>query len=322
MSRECKICKETLTLDKFRNNLKACKKCNYNKSKCEHGKEKKKCRPCGGSGLCEHDKQKYNCTECNSKLLCGICRNSNITKNSKFFPLCEACYCSEYPDSPLSINYKTKEKYLFDELKLKFNNISMRINKTIDNGCSNRRPDILIDKLIFSIVIECDEKQHQGYDCEDKRTMEIFQDLGNRPLVLIRFNPDSYTTNGIKIEGCFENTKIHQKKFYNLIEYEWLKRLTVLEDTIKKYLNMEEIPSKEVTIEKLFYDGFVSYSNKNILGTIKAKNNLNNSYIINSYIDSDLNINLYIIKDGTYSYIKVKNGEVISITKEEFELLK
>jgi len=85
---------------------------------------------------------------------------------------------------------------------------------------------------------------------------------------------------------------------------------------------MEEIPSKEVTIEKLFYDGFVSYSNKNILGTIKAKNNLNNSYIINSYIDSDLNINLYIIKDGTYSYIKVKNGEVISITKEEFELLK
>lgn len=33
--------------------------------------------------------------------------------------------------------------------------------------------------------------------------MEIFQDLGNRPLVVIRFNPDKYD----KINSCFKLTK-------------------------------------------------------------------------------------------------------------------
>jgi hypothetical protein len=337
MSKECKTCKETLSLDKFRNNLTSCKKCHYNKSKCEHGTVKKYCKECGGSGicehgkqkqsckdcrtsgLCEHDKQKQSCIICNKNLACGICKAVQISKSTKFYPLCEACYCNEYPDSPLSINYKIKERHLLDELKKRFSGVVMRINRKVDNGCSRRKPDIFIDKLIFSIIIECDENQHVNYDCENKRIMELFQDLGNRPLVVIRFNPDAFITNGVKTEGCFQDVKeMYQKKFYNIMEYEWIKRLDVLEDTIKKYLSMADIPNKEITIEKLFYDGYI-YTDRNILGTNKVKNFLNNSYIVNSYIDNEFNLFLYLIKDGSPSYIKIVKGETLHITKTEFD---
>lgn len=60
----------------------------------------------------------------------------------------------------------------------------------VQGGCSRRRPDALIDLLSHSIVLECDEFGHTGYSCENKRTMEIFEDLGSRPLVVLRFNPD------------------------------------------------------------------------------------------------------------------------------------
>ena len=320
MSQECKTCKEILSVDKFRKGLKSCKKCNYNKGKCEHGTYKSKCKQCGGSGICEHGKQKQNCSQCNINICCNICKSIQISKSTKFYPLCEACYCNEYPDSPLSVNYKIKERHLLDELKKRFSEVVMRVNRKVEGGCSRRKPDILIDKIIFSIIIECDEKQHESYDCENKRTMELFQDLGNRPLVVIRFNPDSFITGGIKYEGCFQDVKgVYQKKFYNINEYEWIKRLDALEDTIKKYLSMTDIPTKEITIEKLFYDGYIN-TDRNAIGTNKVKKYLNNSYIVNSYIDEELNLNLSLIKDGAPSYIKIVKGETLHITKTDFEI--
>jgi hypothetical protein len=338
MSQECKTCKEVLSIDKFRKGLKSCKKCNYNKTKCSHGTEKKKCKECKGSGICEHNKQKQSCNqcrspsslcehnkqkqscgECNLTLNCGICRSVQISKSTNFYPLCEACYCNEYPDSPLSVNYKVKERYLFDEVKKRFSDVNMRINKKIDGGCSRRKPDILIDKNIFSIIIECDENQHENYECENKRNMELFQDLGSRPLVIIRFNPDSFKTNGVTYSGCFQSVShLYQKKFYNLNEYEWIKRIDILEDVIKKYMNMQDIPDKEITIEKLFYDGY-TYVNRNILGTNKIKKYLNNSYIINSYISDDMTVNICLVKDGNTQYICIIKGEVLCISKAEFE---
>ena len=44
------------------------------------------------------------------------------------------------------------------------------------------------------IIVEIDENAHINYDssCENKRLMELSQDLGFRPIVFIRFNPDDY----------------------------------------------------------------------------------------------------------------------------------
>jgi hypothetical protein len=313
MSQVCKTCKEDLSIDKFRTGLKSCKKCNYNKSKCEHGKEKKKCAICDGSGLCEHKKQKLGCNICNESINCGICKAIQPSKKSKFYPLCEACFCQEYPDSPLSVNYKIKERYLFDEIKNRFSGVNMRINKRVDNGCSRRKPDILIDKGIFSIIIECDENQHKNYECEEKRIMELFQDLGNRPLVLIRFNPDSYTTNSVAYEGCFQDVKhIFQKKFYNLLEFQWLKRIEALEAIIKKYLLSDEIPEKEITIEKLFYDGYISFENN-----LPIKD-LSHCIIQDSYIDNQACLTLKLEKNKNILYVKIENGNIKIISEYVF----
>ena len=155
------------------------------------------------------------------------------------------------PDILVPIRYKLKEHHLRDYLTEKFDNIKIRFDRIL-GGCSARRPDVFIECFTHGLVVECDEHQHNGYSCENKRTMEIFQDLGCRPLVMIRFNPDKYIdANGKKIVGCFKNNntigiKISQK--------EWVRRTKILGKKIEKYMNV--IPSQEVKIIQLFYDGF------------------------------------------------------------------
>jgi hypothetical protein len=104
-----------------------------------------------------------------------------------------------------------------------------------------------IEQFTHTILIECDEDSHKSYDpvCENRRIMELFQDLGNRPLVMIRFNPDKNN----KSDGCFKFTK---ENALSLNKKEWTKRIEKLSERIQYYL--DNIPTKEVTIEHLFYD--------------------------------------------------------------------
>ena len=231
---------------------------------CIHDIQKSKCRECGGSAYCIHDKIKCNCILCNPECACTNCKSVLVGKNTNCYPLCQACFCNEYPDHEKSTLYKIKERYLRDELRLRFpeNNINMIFDKAIDGGCSKKRPDVLIDLLLYSIIIECDENQHKNYECENKRTMQLFEDLGNRPLIMIRFNPDSYMEgssgeNKKKIKGCFKPlTKIediHKKKFYEINKKEWKRRVDILEEIIRENMS-EDVPEKEVKEIKLFYD--------------------------------------------------------------------
>ena len=87
---------------------------------------------------------------------------------------------------------------------------------------------------------------------KNKRNMELFQDFNNRPIVFIRFNPDSYVNNqGNKVLSSF---KYHKKLDIPVIrnKKEWKSRLNMLKEIINK--NLITIPEKEVTIEYLFYD--------------------------------------------------------------------
>ena len=85
------------------------------------------------------------------------------------------------------------------------------------------------------VIIEVDENRHSGYSCENIRTMEIFQDIGCRPCVFIRFNPDSYTTsNGKKIKSPLAVKRDTGKlELTNKKDFDC--RLSVLKDTFKKY---------------------------------------------------------------------------------------
>ncbi|MFA9202339.1 MAG: hypothetical protein ACEQSC_02335, partial [Candidatus Nanopelagicaceae bacterium] len=138
-----------------------------------------------------------------------------------------------------------------DFLKEIFKDQVMIFDK-IAGGCSRRRPDVYIDKFTHIVIIECDENQHRDSSCDNKRTMELFQDFGNRPIVFIRFNPDKYINKeGEKIESCFRNQNqlnipiIKSKKNWNF-------RLDLLKQTINKWII--NIPEREITYEYLFYD--------------------------------------------------------------------
>ena len=136
----------------------------------------------------------------------------------------------------------------------------MIFDKEVDGGCSKRKPDVMIDNLTHTVIIECDENQHKNYECENKRTMELYTDLGNRPLVIIRFNPDNYINeNNKKIEGCFKPLlkieDIHKKKFYDINKEEWKRRVDILQEVIKEYIDI--VPDKAVTEVKLFYSNTI-----------------------------------------------------------------
>jgi hypothetical protein len=44
-----------------------CKLCRYN---CIHGRQKSKCKECGGSSICIHNRQKSRCKECGGSAYC------------------------------------------------------------------------------------------------------------------------------------------------------------------------------------------------------------------------------------------------------------
>jgi len=119
-------------------------------------------------------------------------------------------------------------------------------------GPSRKRPDVLIPFENFNIIIECDEEQHKttSYECECKRAMEIFTDLDNKPLVMLRFNPDSYTDRRKnKVSGCFTMTKTAGWK---VNKNEWKRRTDMLLKILKDF--SENSPEKEFTHLELFYD--------------------------------------------------------------------
>lgn len=152
-------------------------------------------------------------------------------------------------------NYKTKEKTVVDYIQQTFDK-SWICDKRINDGCSKRRPDLLLDMGKHVIIIEIDENQHMNYDCscENKRLMEISQDVGHRPIVFIRFNPDDYIdSNGQKIKSCWIPNKSNGLLYIpKTKEVEWNNRLDILKNQIQYWLyNKTE---KTIEIIQLFYD--------------------------------------------------------------------
>ena len=175
----------------------------------------------------------------------------DIMVSSKYNGYCLRCFIYMFPEEPVILNYRLKEKHIEDFIKKEFSNYTFINNKQISGGCSKRRPDFYMDLLTHIIIIEVDENQHEDYSCENKRMMELFLDGGSIPIVFIRINPDSYIDeNNKKIKSCFKTNKlgiliIQDKK-------DWEYRLNTLKNRIEYHLN--NVPEKEVTLEKLFFD--------------------------------------------------------------------
>lgn len=84
--------------------------------------------------------------------------------------------------------------------------------------------------------------------------MTLSQDLGHRPIIFIRCNPDDYVNNiGEKIKSCWVVTKqtglikIGNKK-------EWSNRLASLKSQIEYWINPDNKTDKLIEIIQLYYD--------------------------------------------------------------------
>lgn len=151
-------------------------------------------------------------------------------------------------------NYKTKEKEVVNQILGTFADFTWVADKKVFDGCSLRRPDLLLDLGSHVVIVEIDEDKHNGYDCscENKRIMQISQDLHHRPVVFIRFNPDEYITQeGVLVRSCWKLNKLGVIHIIKSKQAEWAERIDVLKRQIQYWV--DTTPEKTVEIIELFY---------------------------------------------------------------------
>ncbi len=178
---------------------------------------------------------------------CATCNTTTMNRNYK--PNCARCHFYLNPDDPRIRNYKTKEQAFMVPLQKIYSD--MKLDKIISGGCSKRRPDGFIDCLTHCIIIEIDEDQHLSYNttCDNRRTMELFQDVGDRPLIFIRLNPDSYVQNDKRIKSVF--TKSRKTGELSQNKKMFAQRFEMLHGAVATAI--ATIPDREVTIVQLCY---------------------------------------------------------------------
>ena len=149
--------------------------------------------------------------------------------------LCNDCF-----DFVVRRIHKAKENRV--KLTLEANNVPFsNYDKRIVGGCSEYRPDFVIDMGSHAIIVEVDENQHRSYacQCEQIRMIQIFNDYGGVPVFFIRFNPDSY----INVDGCKQYS-------YNGREATLLELIQKLQQ-----MNIDNVTHSLVAYY-LYYDGY------------------------------------------------------------------
>jgi hypothetical protein len=253
MKSACKEC-EGSQICEHRRMKSACKECGGSQI-CKHGKRKSYCKECGGSSFCEHGREKSRCKECGGSSLCKN-RFCETRARSKYDGYCMPCFINNplNANKPAHRNYKTKEKEVALAITKIYPDATWILDKRIQDGCSARRPDVLLDLGYHVLMIEVDENRHDNYDCscENKRLMLLSQDLGHRNMVVIRFNPDAYeTSQGEKVPSCWKLNKrgvVHIPKDQ---QNTWNNRIQQLLDTIQYWIENES--EKQIEMVELFY---------------------------------------------------------------------
>ena len=273
-----------------------CTECVESECICEHKKRKSRCADCQGTEICPHGKYKYNCVECNSNNICEhkkiksqciTCHGYRICQHNKrrsaciictpdsacqyckhvyiisshWKPYCFRCYCVLNPNVKIPRQFKLKEHYVMDALKEHYKDtLTMSFDKTIEGGCSKKRPDLFIDFGSHCLIIEIDENQHVNYACEQVRIIRLYEDVngltidskessntGFRKVIFLRFNPDGYTEESKKYKSPFGYTPTGIIK---IDTEEMTRRIQLL---IKKLDECQKEPDDILTIHYLFY---------------------------------------------------------------------
>jgi len=177
-----------------------------------------------------------------------------VVIRNKYDGYCFRCWIYLHPNEKIARNYKTKEIAVVEYVKTKYPEFSWICDKMIPDGCSKRRPDLLLDMGYQIIIIEVDENQHVDYDtsCENKRIMEISRDVEHRPIIFIRFNPDDYKSGKINCTSCWGTNKNSLCVVKKNKKNEWNSRLEELSRNIEYWINNKT--DKMIETINLFYD--------------------------------------------------------------------
>ena len=81
--------------------------------------------------------------------------------------------------------------------------------------------------------------------------MELSQDLAHRPIVFIRFNPDSYIKDGVSLRSCWKVNKLGVMQIMKTKQNEWQERINSLIKQITYWI--ENQSEKTIEIVELFY---------------------------------------------------------------------
>jgi len=183
--------------------------------------------------------------------------NCGIYVKNKYDGYCLRCFIYLFPDEPVSRGYKTKERTVFEFLFSHFPDKTLIADKRVIDSCSQRRPDIYIDMATHVVMVECDENQHANYDCscEHRRIAELWQDVGQRSLVFVRFNPDEYTkADESKVASCWGTDGKGMPRVKKCKTAEWEQRLQCLLESVSYWI--ANIPGRSIEVVELYYDGF------------------------------------------------------------------
>ena len=207
-----------------------------------HGAKKKRCSVEGceslvqNNGVCyTHGAKKILCSVegCeNGTLNNGVCLRHGAKKKKCFSNHCDSnawykneddsnyycldCLLSIKPNDNRLKNFVRKEIYVLAELErrlpwLQSSAVTFLWDMGVDGTCKGRRPDLLCDFGSYVLIIEVDEDQHLGncVSSEKAKMNYIWEQLGNRPMGFIRFNPDAYTDDmGETHKSAFVNYKV------------------------------------------------------------------------------------------------------------------
>ena len=83
--------------------------------------------------------------------------------------------------------------------------------------------------------------------------MQLSQDLGHRPLVMLRFNPDAYVAmDGQRVTSCWAPNKRGIVALKKKKKVEWLQRLATLTEQIAYWT--QNSTDKMLEVVHLYYD--------------------------------------------------------------------
>jgi hypothetical protein len=152
-------------------------------------------------------------------------------------------------------NYKTKEFSVVAFVKEHFGHMDWSCDKMVEGGCSRRRPDMMLDLGEKLIIVEVDENQHVDYDssCEIARLNQLSLDVGMRPIVYLRFNPDGYYNGAVKVKSCWCQNKQGICVVPKKREEEWNARLDVLGRRIAEWTD-KSMGGEMIIMEHFFFD--------------------------------------------------------------------